>query len=131
VVSEVSQGRGAYRVDDDENDMAAFYRREFTVYNPPRSVGVSCDGRGEVVALMLEQDALAAGDVELAEEIVAIAGLARAKYRMELRLHCLNWLVAEGGNPERMDVFYRRVQKLPTPEEYREMEHEFAKRYLA
>lgn len=111
-------------------DIDEFYGREFTVYNPTGSVGVGCDGRGQVCALMLDDDALAVGDVGLAEEIVTLAYLARAKYRMELRLFSLSTLAAEGRNTDRMDRFYRHVQKLPTPEEYRMMESdEFARRY--
>lgn len=113
--------------DDIDED---FYPREFSVYNPPGSVGVSCDGRGQVSALMLEDDALDSGDVGLADEIVALARLAREKYRMELRLHSLQVLAAEGRNVDRMDRFYRGVQKLPTPEEYKALESsEFARRY--
>lgn len=114
---------------EDDPNIEAFYEREFTAYNPPGSVGVSCNGRGQITALMLDEDALAAGDEPLAEEIVAIAGLARAKYRMELRLFSLETLAAQGHNTDRMDRFYRRHQKLPTPEEYREMERELASRY--
>ncbi|KMV20741.1 YbaB/EbfC family DNA-binding protein [Mycobacterium timonense] len=106
-----------------------FYRREFTVFNPAGSVGVSCNGRGQVSGLFLDEDALTSDD-ELAKEIVTIAGLARAKYRMELRLFSLQCVEAQGRNPDRMDRFYRGVQKLPTPEEYREMEAAtFADRY--
>lgn len=107
-----------------------FYPREFTVYNPPGSVGVSCDGRGQVSALMLDDEALDGDDVALAEEIVALARLAREKYRMELRLHSLQVLAAEGRNVDRMDRFYRGVQKLPTPQEYKALQtNEFARRY--
>ena len=113
-------------------DIEEFYTREFSVYNPAGSVGVSCDGRGQVSALMLDEDALALGDVELGREIVVLGRLARAKYRMELRLFSLATLAAEGRNTDRMDRFYRRVQKLPTPEEYQDMESdEFARRYPA
>lgn len=116
----------------DADGIEAFYQRDFTVYNPVGSVGVSCNGRGEICALMLDDDALAAGDVGLAEEIVMLAGLARAKYRTEFRLYELEMLAAEGRNPNRMDQFYRRVLKMPTPEEYREMEsREFTTRYAA
>lgn len=113
----------------DELDTEMFYRREFTVFNPAGSVGVSCNGRGQVSGLFLDADALTSDD-ELAKEIVTIAGLARAKYRMELRLFSLQCVEAQGRNPDRMDRFYRGVQKLPTPEEYREMEAAtFADRY--
>lgn len=106
-----------------------FYRQEFTVFNPAGTVGVSCNGRGLVSALMLEPEALTDDEV-LAEEIVAIARLARAKYRMELRLFSLRSIEAQGLNPDRMDRFYRGVQKLPTPEEFDDMQAaEFAKRY--
>ncbi|MBE5477911.1 hypothetical protein E3G68_005265 [Mycobacteroides abscessus] len=111
-------------------DIEDFYPQEFSVYNPSGSVGVSCNGRGQVSALMLDDDALDLGDVDLGREIVALSQLARAKYRMELRLWSLATVAAEGRDPDRMDRFYRRVQKLPTPEEYREMEAaEFARRY--
>lgn len=111
-------------------DIEDFYPREFSVYNPSGSVGVSCNGRGQVSALMLDDDALDLGDVDLGREIVALGQLARAKYRMELRLWSLATVAAEGRDADRMDRFYRRVQKLPTPEEYREMEAaEFARRY--
>lgn len=115
---------------EDEANIEAFYEREFTAYNPPGSVGVSCNGRGQITALLLDEDALAAGDESLAEEIVAIAGLVREQYRMELRLFSLESLAAQGyNNTDRMDRFYRRDQKMPTPEEYREMERELASRY--
>ena len=104
-----------------------FYAREFTVFNPAGSVGVTCNGRGQISALMLEPEALT-NDETLAEEIVAIAGLARAKQRMELRLFTLLSAEAQG----RIDRFCRRTQKLPTPEEYQDMESaEFARRYPA
>lgn len=112
-------------------DIEEFYRSEFTVYNPSGSVGVTCNGRGQVVDLMLEEDALAQGDIALADEIVALAGLARAKYRMGLRLHSLEAVAHQGHTKaEQVDRFCRRVQKLPTPEEYQQMESaEFARRY--
>lgn len=112
-------------------DIEQFYGSEFTVYNPSGSVGVTCNGRGQVVDLMLEEDALVQGEIALADEIVALAGLARAKYRMGLRLHSLAAVADEGHTTtERVDRFCRRVQKLPTPEEYQEMESaEFAGRY--
>lgn len=113
----------------DEFEAEAFYRREFTVFNPAGSVGVSCNGRGQIAGLFLDEDAMTS-DEELAAEIVAIAHLARAKYRMELRLFSLECVEAQGRNPDRMDRFYRGVQKLPTPDEYRELETaEFARRY--
>lgn len=113
-------------------DIEEFYTREFSVYNPAGTVGVSCDGRGEVSALMLDEDALAFGEDELGGEIVMLARLAREKYRMELRLFSLASLAAQGRNTDRMDRFYRRVQKLLTPEEYQDMEAaEFARRYSA
>lgn len=112
-------------------DIEEFYESEFTVYNPSGSVGVSCDGRGQVVALILDEEALRQGEIALADEIVALAGLARAKYRMGLRLHTLAAVAGDGPNvTDRTDRFCRRVQKLPTPEEYRDMESaEFATRY--
>ena len=117
--------------DDGGLDTEEFYRCEFTVFNPSGSVGVSCNGRGQISALILDEDALTDDD-KLAEEIVAIARLARAKYRMELRLFSLESIEAQGANPDRMDRFYRGVQKLPTPEEYRDIQSaEFASRYPA
>ena len=114
-------------VPDIETD---FYPREFCVYNPSGSVGVCCDGRGQVSALMLDDDALEFGDLDLGREIVFLGQLARAKYRMELRLWSLASVAAQGRDPDRMDRFYRRVQKLLTPQEYRELEAaEFARRY--
>lgn len=108
-----------------------FYAREFTVFNPAGSIGVTCNGRGQISALMLEPEALT-NDETLAEEIVAIAGLARAKQRMELRLFTLLSAEAQGRNPDPIDRFCRRTQKLPTPEEYQDMESaEFARRYPA
>lgn len=106
-----------------------FYRREFTAFNPAGSVGITCNGRGQICGISLDEDALTT-DEELAAEIVALAKLARAKYRMNLRLFSLEAVTAQGRDPERMDRFYRGVQKLPTPEEYAQMEHEaFAERY--
>jgi hypothetical protein len=105
----------------DDLDTEDFYRRDFTVFNPSGSVGVSCNGRGQIAGLFLEQHAMTT-DIELAREIVAVARLARAKYRMELRLFSLECAEAQGRDPERMDRFYRGVQKLPTPDEYQAME---------
>jgi len=99
----------------------AFYRREFTVFNPAGSVGITCNGRGQICGISLDEDALTS-DEELATEIVALAKLARAKYRMQLRLFSLEAVTAQGRDPNRMDRFYRGVQKLPTPEEYAAME---------
>lgn len=105
-----------------------FYRREFSVFNPSGSVGISCNGRGQICGITLDEDALTT-DEELAAEIVALAKLARAKYRMNLRLFSLEATAAQGRDPERMDRFYRTVQGLPTPEEYAEMERADAARY--
>jgi hypothetical protein len=105
-----------------------FYRREFSVFNPSGSVGISCNGRGQICGITLDEDALTT-DEELAAEIVALAKLARAKYRMNLRLFSLEATAAQGRDPERMDRFYRFTQKLPTPEEYAEMERADAARY--
>ena len=105
-----------------------FFSREFSVYNPSGSVGISCDGRGYVCGISLDEDALTS-DEELAAEIVALAGLARAKYRMELRLHSLSAIRASGGDPLSADRLYRGVQKLPTPEEYAQMESAVMIRY--
>ena len=105
-----------------------FYRREFSVFNPSGSVGISCNGRGQICGITLDEDALT-NDEELAAEIVALAKLARAKYRMNLRLFSLEATTAQGRDPDRMDRFYRGVQKLPTPEEYAEMERADAARY--
>ena len=58
-----------------------FYRREFTAYNPAGSVGITCNGRGQICGISLDEDALTT-DEELAAEIVALAKLARAKYRI-------------------------------------------------
>ncbi len=111
-------------------DIEEFYRQQFPVYSPEGLVGAACDGRGRVSAIMLEEDALRAGDEALADEIVALAQLARAKYRMNLRLFSLDSLAAQGRDTTPMDRFYRRVQKLPTPEEYTELQaKEFARRY--
>lgn len=105
-----------------------FFGHEFWVYNPPGSVGIGCDGRGRVCGISLDADAMTS-DEELAAEIVALAGLARAKYRMELRLHSLQAITASGGDPRSADRFYRSVQKLPTPEEYADMESSAFQRY--
>lgn len=106
-----------------------FYRREFTAFNPAGSVGITCNGRGQICGISLDEDALTT-DEELAAEIVALAKLARAKYRMNLRLFSLDAVTAAGRDAARMDRFYRGVQKLPTPEEYAQMEHDaFADRY--
>jgi hypothetical protein len=102
-------------------DTDDFFGREFTVFNPSGSVGVSCNGRGQIAGLFLEEDALTT-DVHLAREILVVARLARAKYRMELRLFSLDRVEQEGRDPVRMDRFYRGVQKLPTPDEYQAME---------
>jgi len=116
--------------DVDRLDTEAFYRRHFTVYNPAGTVGVSWNGRGEFARLFLEEDALSS-DEQLAAEIVVIARLAQAKYRMQLRLFSLECVEAQGRNPDRVDRFlYRGLQKLPTPDEYQEMESaEFARMY--
>ncbi|BEL41963.1 hypothetical protein [Mycobacteroides abscessus] len=117
---------------DTAPDIEEFYTREFSVYNPPGSVGVSCNGRGLVSAVMLDQDALALGPVELGQELVMLGRLARAKYRVALRLFTLAAAKAEGRSVERADRMCRRVQKLPTPEEYADMESaRFADRYPA
>ncbi len=108
-----------------------FYARHFDVFNPPGTIGVRCDGRGRISDVMLETAALT-DDEALGEEIVAIARLARAKQRMELRLFTLQSVQDQGRNPDRMDRFCRNVQKLPTPEEYQALEAaEFATRYPA
>lgn len=118
------------RVSEPIPEIEEFYRQEFAVYNPAGLVGVSCNGTGQVCGLTLDDDGLKVGDVALADEIVALAQLARAKYRMELRLFSLARQEAEGRNIDRMDRFYRRIQKLPTPDEYRAMEStELARRY--
>ncbi len=107
----------------------AFYRREFAAFNPAGSVGITCNGRGQICGITIDEDALTT-DEELAGEIVVLARLARAKYRMNLRLFSLDAVTSQGRDPERMDRFYRGVQKLPTPEEYAQMEQDaFADRY--
>lgn len=113
------------------SDREKFDRSEFAVYSPSRSVGVTCDGRGRVVGLTLSQDAVLQGEIALAEEIVALAGLARAKSRMGLRLHSMATVATEGpAAVEGVDRFCREIQKLPTPGEYREMEAaEFGRLY--
>ena len=35
-----------------------FYRREFTAYNPAGSVGITCNGRGQICGISLDEDAL-------------------------------------------------------------------------
>ena len=105
-----------------------FAAREFSVYNPSGSIGISCDGRGRVCGISLDEDALTS-DEELAAEIVALAALARAKYRMELRLHSLAAITASGGDPVGAVRFYRGQEKLPTPEEYAQLETAAFQRY--
>jgi hypothetical protein len=105
----------------DSEATEAYYRREFSVFNPAGSIGITCNGRGQISGITLDEDALTT-DEELAAEIVALAKLARAKYRMALRLFSLEVVTAQGRDPERMDRFYRGVQGLPTPEEYAVME---------
>lgn len=108
-----------------------FHGRYFDVFNPPGTIGVRCNGRGRIIDVMLDEQALT-DDERLGEEIVAIAGLARAKQRMELRLFTLQSVEEQGRNPDRMDRFCRKVQKLPTPEEYQALEAaEFTSRYPA
>jgi hypothetical protein len=105
-----------------------FFGRVFEVFNPAGSVGISVDGRGYVCGISLDADALTS-DEELAAEIVTLAGLARAKFRMELRLHSLAAIRARGGDPLSADRFYRGVQGLPTEQEYAQMESAVMARY--
>ncbi len=58
----------------------------------------------------------------LASQIVAVAGLARAKYRMELRLWALAHHKAEGRALDHFDRIYRVHRRCPTPEEYQALE---------
>jgi hypothetical protein len=105
-----------------------FFDREFSVYNPSGSVGITCNGRGLLCGISLDDDALTS-DGELSELIVGLAQLARAKFRMELRLHSLAAVTTSGGDPLRADRFYRGIQHLPTPEEYAQMEADAFERY--
>lgn len=105
-----------------------FFRKTFTVFNPAGSVGITVNGQGQVCGISLDEDALTS-DEELAREIVEIAGVAYANYQMHLRLFSLAVVTAAGRDPERMDRCYRGLQKLPTPEEYAEMEAAMVARY--
>lgn len=98
----------------------SFSAREFTVVNPTRSVSVSVSGRGRFTAVTVTS-----ADVDhesLAREIVAVAGLAMAKRRMELRLWALANYKGEGRARDRFDRIFREYRKCPTSEEYRTLE---------
>lgn len=92
-----------------------FWPRRFAVTG--RSVTVVVDGRGFIVDLAVTDDC-AADDEELAHDVLEVADVARAQYRMELRLHSLAAIEAAGGDLAAADTFYRSYQNLPTPEEY-------------
>lgn len=98
----------------------SFSARQFTVVDPTGSVAVSVSGLGRFTAVTV-----AAADVDnesLASQIVAVAGLARAKYRMELRLWALAHHKAEGRALDHFDRIYRVHRRCPTPEEYQALE---------
>ncbi|MCA2240014.1 hypothetical protein JF737_20255 [Mycobacterium avium] len=97
-----------------------FSARQFTVVNPPGSVSVSVSGFGRFTDVTVSSADV--GDKSLVDQIVAVAGLARAKRRMELRLSALAAHEAEGRNPDRFDHFFREHRKCPTPEEYQALE---------
>ncbi|MCA2336870.1 hypothetical protein JF776_15515 [Mycobacterium avium] len=98
----------------------SFSAREFTVVNPTRSVSVSVSGRGLFTAVTVTS-----ADVDhesLAREIVAVAGLAMAKRRMELRLWALANYKGEGRARDRFDRIFREYRKCPTSGEYQALE---------
>lgn len=98
----------------------SFSARQFTVVDPTGSVSVSVSGLGRFTDVTVTS-----ADVDhesLADQIVAVAGLARAKRRMDLRLWTLAAHEAEVRKPDRLDHFLREHQKCPTPEEYRALE---------
>lgn len=98
----------------------SFSARQFTVVNPTHSVSVSVSGRGLFTAVTVTS-----ADVDhesLAREIVAVAGLARAKRLMDLRLWTLASLEAHGRTRDRFDHYFREHRQCPTPEEYQALE---------
>lgn len=121
-----SQGDGEWRVPDWSAEAPgpdaeqSFSVRQFTVVDPTGSVSVSVSGLGRFAAITVTS-----ADVDhesLADQIVAVAGLARAKRLTELRLWALANHKAEGRNPDRFDHFFREHRKCPTPDEYQALE---------
>lgn len=120
------QGDGEWSVPDwsavaaESDAKQSFSVRQFTVVDPTGSVSVSVSGLGRFTDVTVTS-----ADVDhesLADQIVAVAGLARAKRRMDLRLWTLAAHEAEVRKPDRLDHFLREHQKCPTPEEYRALE---------
>ena len=86
-----------------------FYAREFTVFNPGGSVGVTCNGRGQISALMLEPEALT-NDETLAEEIVAPEVIASDPGRVLFPGFMVDAVcqVAAGNHPAPLTGYWRR-----------------------
>ena len=57
----------------------------YEVVNPEHTVGVACNRGGEVVGLLITDEARAEGDSWLSEEIVRLARLANTKSKVGLR----------------------------------------------
>jgi hypothetical protein len=115
--SESGSGGGDV-VDDEDRPQGLLSGQEFVV--TVGSVTVRVDGRGRITDIEVA-DSCNVGDGELADVIVVAAGLAQARYRMELRLRSLEAASAAGLDTARFDEHLREACGMPTPEEYEEV----------
>lgn len=85
----------------------------YEVVNPDHTVGVACNRQGEIVGLLITDEARDEGDTWLAEEIVKLARLANTKAKVGLRAE----MRANGAPKYTIDTL-----GLPTEADYQAME---------
>jgi hypothetical protein len=99
--------------DDDSAQAPDWASILYEVVNPDHTVGVACNRSGEVVGLLITDEAREEGDTWLAEEIVRLARLANTKSRVGLRAE----MEFNGAGKYAVDAL-----GLPTEADYRAME---------
>ena len=103
----------------------------FTVTNPPRTVAVTVQLDGRIDHVRLSSTVTELTDVELAEEVVVVAGLARQDARSAQYTAALNGMQELGHDAAGTRDFLTRNLGLPSPEDVRAARSEiFATRYL-
>ncbi len=102
----------------------------FTVANPPGTVTVTTFMDGRVKQIELSPKTTDLTEVELAEEIVVIAGLATQEAKSAQYTFMLEAMREQGHDDAATRDFLARDLDLPTPEEAREARTQmFATRY--
>ena len=89
----------------------------FTVTNPPRSVAVTAYLDGRVERVQLFSGATELTEVELAEEIVVVAELAKQDARSAQHQTAFETMHAQGHDPVGIRDFLTRNLHLPSPQD--------------